>query len=80
MTGAQKYDCVGLYGTVCVAPTPEWRNKVRTTWQTPLGLDLTLTWRYIDSVELDATSSNPALHGTVFFKDRQAWARAATST
>ena len=44
---------------------------MRATWQTPLGLDLTLTWRFIDSVELDATSCNPQLHGAVFFNDRE---------
>ena len=75
LPGAQKYDCVGLYGTVCGVPIPKWRNKVRTTWQTPLGLDVGLTWRYIDTVELDATSSNPALQGTVFFKDRKMGSR-----
>jgi len=75
LPGAQKYDCVGLYGTVCGTPIPEWRNKLRTTWQTPLGLDVSLTWRYIEAVELDATSSNPALQGTVFFKDRRMGSR-----
>ena len=75
LPGAQKYDCVGLYGTVCGTPIPKWRNKVRTTWQTPLGLDVGLTWRYTDTVELDATSSNPALQGTVFFKDRKMGSR-----
>ncbi len=75
LPGAQKYDCVGLYGTVCGTPIPQWRNKLRTTWQTPLGLDVALTWRYTDTVELDATSSNPALSSTVFFKDRKMGSR-----
>jgi iron complex outermembrane recepter protein len=75
LPGAQKFDCVGLYGTVCGTPVPKWRNKLRTTWQTPLGVDLSLTWRYIQSVDLDRTSSNPTLTGTVFFKDRKLGSR-----
>jgi outer membrane receptor protein involved in Fe transport len=75
LDGALKYDCVGLYGTVCGTPIPEWRHKVRGTWQTPVGVDLTLTWRFIDSVELDATSSNPQLQNAVPFSDRKLGSR-----
>ena len=35
LQGASKYDCVGLYGTVCGTPIPEWRHKVRANWTTP---------------------------------------------
>ena len=60
------YDCVGLYGTVCNAPLPRWRSNVRMMWNTPwYGIDAGITWRYIDSVKVDATSSNPQLAGTV---------------
>ena len=71
LDGAQKYDCVGLFGAVCGTPIPEWRHKMRASWQTPVGVDLTLTWRFIDSVELDATSSNPQLQSAVPFSDRK---------
>jgi iron complex outermembrane recepter protein len=54
-----KYDCTGLYGTVCGTPIPEYRTKFRTTWSTPLNLDVTLTWRYLDGVEIDGTVDNP---------------------
>jgi outer membrane receptor protein involved in Fe transport len=58
LPGAPTYDCKGLYGTVCGTPVPEWRHKFRATWSTPWNLDLSLSWRYIDSVKLDASVDN----------------------
>lgn len=58
-----KYDCVGLYGSDCGTPNPEWRHNARLTWSTPWSLDLSLAWRYFDSVEIDNTSSNPLIGG-----------------
>ncbi|HKS56119.1 MAG TPA: TonB-dependent receptor [Steroidobacteraceae bacterium] len=59
------YDCVGLYGSVCGVPAPEWRHKLDTTWRTPwAGVDVTLSWRYMEKVTRDAESSpgdNPFL-------------------
>ncbi len=40
------YDCVGFYSSVCKTPTPQWRHRLRTSWQTPWDLDLSLTWRH----------------------------------
>jgi iron complex outermembrane receptor protein len=40
------YDCAGYYSTVCLQPSPMWRHRFRTSWQTPWDLDLSLTWRY----------------------------------
>ena len=40
------YDCVGFYSSVCGVPTPQWRHRFRTSWQTPWDLDLSLTWRH----------------------------------
>jgi outer membrane receptor protein involved in Fe transport len=53
--GFEPFDCVGFYSTVCSAnsvgvPTPEWRHRFRTTWQTPWNLDLSLTWRHLGKV------------------------------
>jgi outer membrane receptor protein involved in Fe transport len=62
--GLGEYDCAGLYGAVCGTPLPEWRHKLRVGWSTPWqGLELALTWRYFDSVKIDASSSNPLLAG-----------------
>ncbi len=44
------YDCVGFYSTVCLTPKPEWRHRLRTSWQTPWDLDLSVTWRYYSGV------------------------------
>jgi len=59
-----EYDCAGLYGSgTCGTPLPEWRHKARVTWSTPWNLDLSLQWRYIDSVLFEKTSDNPLLRG-----------------
>ena len=51
---AYAYDCVGKYGNDCFTPTPEWRHRARANWATPWdGVDLSATWRYIGSVDLD---------------------------
>ncbi|MBI3714542.1 MAG: TonB-dependent receptor [Betaproteobacteria bacterium] len=62
--GGGTYDCKGLHGPVCGVPTPKWRHKLRDTWSTPWNLDLSLTWRHIDSVKAESTSSSPLLTGT----------------
>ncbi|HEY1043549.1 MAG TPA: TonB-dependent receptor [Telluria sp.] len=62
--GLGTYDCAGLFGSTCGTPLPEWRHKLRTTWTSPWGVDLALTWRYIDEVKLDSTSTNPLLAGS----------------
>jgi outer membrane receptor protein involved in Fe transport len=59
LPGFPKFDCVGLYGPACGTPTPEFRTKLRTTWNTPWNLDVSLTWRFIDSVDLEGTVDNP---------------------
>ena len=62
--GMGTYDCAGLFGSTCGTPLPEWRHKLRATWSSPWGVDLALTWRYIDEVKLDSTSSNEQLAGS----------------
>jgi outer membrane receptor protein involved in Fe transport len=62
--GSGAYDCAGYHGTTCGTPLPKWRHKIRGTWSTPWqGVELALTWRHIDSVKLDATSSDDHLAG-----------------
>jgi iron complex outermembrane receptor protein len=61
---SSSYDCVGLYGTVCYAPTPKWKHSFETDWATPwAGLVLTGRWRYTGPVNVDKSSSNPQLAG-----------------
>lgn len=61
LPGLGSYDCKGLHGASCGVPSPEWRHKFRTTWETPWKVDLALTWRHIDSVDQQGTSANPQL-------------------
>lgn len=58
------YDCVGLYGGLCGRPRPDWRHKMRANWVFPFDLSVALTWRYISSVDIAQTSSQPALAGS----------------
>ena len=60
--GAGSYDCKGLHGPTCGVPSPKWRHKVRGTWTTPWNVDLALTWRHIDKVSNEGTSTNPQLN------------------
>ena len=61
LPGDDPFDCAGLYGSICTgsattasAPLPKWRHKLRATWRAPWDLELSGTWRYIDSVKVDA--------------------------
>jgi iron complex outermembrane receptor protein len=74
LPGAPTYDCAGLYGTVCGTPIPEWRHKLRASWQTPWGLDLSLTWRHIDKVAVDGSNPDTGAQ-PVIFTDRELGAR-----
>ena len=57
---SEPYDCVGYYGPTCSggtvaasAPIPQWRHKMRTTWQSSFGLGLSLNWRYVGKVKAE---------------------------
>ena len=69
LPGGPSYDCKGLYGAVCGIPAPEWRHKLRLTWNTPYSygdwmksLSLSAQWRYFGKVSLDAYDPNPQLN------------------
>ncbi len=60
--GSTTADCAGLFGPICGNPIPEWRSKLRGTWNTPwYNTSVSLAWRYFSSVDLDASTSQPAL-------------------
>jgi iron complex outermembrane receptor protein len=87
LTGGTPVDCAGLYGATCNtlggsnAPNPKWRHKLRVTWNTPYefgwigNLGLSAQWRYFSKVDLDATSSQPALKGAIAATDARLGAR-----
>ncbi|MCH8617066.1 TonB-dependent receptor [Sphingomonas sp. SM33] len=69
-----KYDCVGYYGPTCSggtvaasAPIPQWRHKLRTTWQSPFGLGLSLQWRYVGKVKAETLQDNETVGGEFNF-------------
>ena len=49
---AEPFDCAGLYGVDCGVPTPRWRHKARLTWTSPIGVSMSLNWRYTGSMKL----------------------------
>jgi outer membrane receptor protein involved in Fe transport len=75
LPGSSTYDCAGSFGTVCGTPIPEWRQKVRANWQSPWGVDVALTWRYIQEVDLDLTSSDDDLSGDAATTDSKLGSR-----
>ncbi|HEX4304049.1 MAG TPA: TonB-dependent receptor [Rhizomicrobium sp.] len=58
------FDCAGLFGTTCGSPTPTWKHKMRVTWSTPWDVDISLQWRHISQVALDADTTDPLLGGS----------------
>lgn len=53
------YDCVGFFGFQCGQSNPEWRHRVRATWETKKNFNVSLGWRYLGEVDVDDASSNP---------------------
>ncbi len=68
---ADIYECSGLYAGLCGRPRPEWRHKLLTTWSTPWDVQVILTWRYVSSVKIAQTSSQPALSGSYAALNRE---------
>ncbi len=63
--GQGTYDCAGLYGAVCGIPAPRWRHRLRVTWNTPWDeLSLSLAWRHMGEVGLDANENNPLFYSS----------------
>ncbi|MGB3738149.1 MAG: TonB-dependent receptor [Pontixanthobacter sp.] len=53
------FECAGFFGTNCGSIIPEFSFNQRTTLGFD-GVDLSLLWRYIDGVELEASNFNAA--------------------
>jgi outer membrane receptor protein involved in Fe transport len=66
--GVAPIDCTDLYGQTCsgagpTSPVPRWRHRLRTTWESHHGFELSLNWRHIGAMRSEFTStalSNPA--------------------
>jgi iron complex outermembrane recepter protein len=71
--GAGSFDCAGLFGPQCSqnrGPLPTWRHKARVTWATPWNVDTALTWRHINKVMQETTSSDQHLTAPTELTDR----------
>ena len=55
------YDCAGYYGPTCGAPAAKWRHRARVLWDTPIGVQAGLSWRYIGSVDVEYTNASTTL-------------------
>jgi iron complex outermembrane receptor protein len=73
--GLPAFDCTGFYGPTCTgegptSPIPKWRHKLRATWESPRGFEVSLNWRHIGSLSSEQTSSSPHLAtGTAYPAD-----------
>lgn len=63
--GADPLDCAGLVGNACRfagggtdAVNPEYRHRFLTTWSTPANVDVSLTWRFLSSVDNASESAS----------------------
>ena len=62
--GEGRFNCAGLFGPQCSqakGPLPKWRHKVRATWATPWDVQAAVTWRHVNHIDNETTSSNPLL-------------------
>jgi outer membrane receptor protein involved in Fe transport len=62
--GFTTFDCAGLFGATCGTPTPQWRHKLRVTWESPWDVQLSVSWRHLSGSKLDINTSNPLLNGS----------------
>ncbi len=65
------YDCVGYFGFQCGQANPEWRHRLRATWESNFGLNLSLAWRYFGDVTNDDGSPDSDLGNAA---DQEFWA------
>ena len=56
--GANPLECAGKVLGGCRAPSPEYRHRMITTWQTPWDVTVNAIWRYFSSVDNVAGPEN----------------------
>lgn len=57
ISGGATYTCDGNYGGRCGSPLPTWRHKLRATWETPMGIDVSVTHRMFTAVDVSTASA-----------------------
>jgi outer membrane receptor protein involved in Fe transport len=76
--GQGKFDCAGYFGPQCSqakGPLPIWRHKFRATWATPWDVQAAVTWRHINKISNETTSSDPLLNAPTPDTDTRLGAR-----
>ena len=51
--GADPIESAGFFGNSAGSPSPEYRHRFVTRWQTPWSIDASLTWRHFGGVDID---------------------------
>jgi iron complex outermembrane recepter protein len=69
--GVPEIDCSGYYGPNCsgvgpTSPVPRWRHRLRTTWETHYGFDVSLNWRHIGRLKSEFTGGSFSNPGSVY--------------
>src|SRR6056297_680506 len=60
--GAAPIECAGEHAGSCRIPSPQYRHRMRNTWQTPWDVTVDLTWRYFSETDNNAGPDvNPAI-------------------
>ena len=72
LAGAPVVECAGKWGATCGSPTPDIRNNLRLTWQTPWRLRPSVLWRYIGRVD-DLNTSGTDLGERHYFDLAAIW-------
>ena len=60
------YDCKGLYGPSCGAPSPKWRHKARISLNTLSDIGVSVQWRYFGPAKTEYTSDSLTLKGNFY--------------
>ncbi len=63
LPGQNEYDCAGLYGNTCGPSIPDWRHTLRMSWMLPADFQVSLQWRFMDSVTHEQNTNDPTLGG-----------------
>ena len=61
LPGAHAYDCAGYFGFTCGTVNPRWHHLLVATWETPVDVSVSATWRFLGPVSNDNNSPDPTL-------------------
>lgn len=60
--GGDAIDCAGFLNNGCIQPVnPAYRHRATLNWDTPVDVNLSLTWRYFSGTKNEAVAANPEI-------------------